>query len=150
MLKYNDFLDSHKSWNNSSDLSEEIEFPHDSKIWGPGMWFNLHMEALSISDEIDISTITKMNNNYIKYLNRILTNLPCDTCRHHATEYIKQNSPEEYKDVIDENGKYIGLFMWTWIFHNTVNTRLKKPTIGFETAINIYEDNGICTSDCGN
>ena len=131
-------------------MKEIVEFPHDSNVWGPGMWFNIHMEALAISKQSSCSKAKSMIDNYIEYLNRILPELPCDVCKNHATNYIKENSPEEYRDVKDEEGNYIGMFLWTWIFHNAVSTRLNKPTLSLETAKNIYEDGGICTDDCGN
>ncbi len=134
----------------NSEHDKIVEFPHKSDIWGPGMWFNIHTEALAISKQSSYNKVKTMTDNYIEYLNRIFPELPCDTCRNHATTYIKENPLEEYREVRDDDGNYIGIFMWTWIFHNSVSTRLGKPTLSLETSKNIYEDGGICLDDCGN
>lgn len=120
-----------------------MEFPHKSDIWGPGMWYNIHIKGKYAIDEKSI-------NEYIDYLYFILPKLPCDICKDHATDYIKNNPPEKYKNMKNKDGVNIGMFKWSWTFHNAVNSRLKNPIIDYYTAMNMYEDLGICTGSCGN
>lgn len=53
---------------------------------------------------------------------------PCGVCRDHMKEYISQNPPESAKNA----------FYWTWQFHNAVNSKLGKPTLSYEDALNLY------------
>lgn len=53
----------------------------------------------------------------------------CGNCRQHATAYIEQIKPEIY---------FVNCFYYTVMFHNSVNSRLGKPVIGYETALSWY------------
>jgi hypothetical protein len=48
--------------------------------------------------------------------------------------------------MVDKNGRNIGMFYWSWEFHNAVNSYLKKYQPTFEEAFNYYIDgnNGVC------
>lgn len=118
-----------------------MSFPSDSKIWGPGVWFTLHVYAL------DADTYEKIIN-FIYYVKLLLPKLPCDKCREHALQYLENNPIENYFYVKDNEGIRRGMFKWTWTFHNAVNTRLGKMVIDYDTAIDIYEDPAICTDSC--
>jgi len=116
------------------------KFPSDSKIWGPGVWWTIHIQAKHATDHTKIQ-------NFIKYIKFILPRLPCMKCREHATAYLKQNPIEEYLNMKDKNG----LFEWSRIFHNAVNIRLgKQHTYDYDTAWSMYEDDEFCTMECGN
>lgn len=122
----------------NNDVSMMTKFPSDSKIWGPGVWWNIHILALRANTQEKI-------NEYIDYIKYILPKLPCLTCRNHATEYLKKHPLEEFININE------GMFRWSWIFHNEVNVRLGKQIINYYTAINLFEDNEseICTDTCG-
>ncbi len=83
---------------------------------------------------------------------------PCLTCREHIKEYLANNSMEAFWGPIyhEVSGEDIGLFKWTWIFHNVVNARLAhwghaKKQMDFDTAYDLYyhSDNTTCSLDCG-
>lgn len=124
----------------TNDISIMTKFPSDSKVWGPGVWWNIHILAKRAGKELNNKN--KINE-YIEYINYILPKLPCSTCREHATDYLKQNPLEEFIEVEE------GMFRWSWIFHNAVNARLGKQIIDYYTAVNIYEDDGVCFDTCG-
>ena len=114
----------------------------DSKIWGPVMWFNIHRVAKE--------AITKeLIEEFINYITVTVNKLPCETCKIHAMKYVEQNHPDMYSKLKDNQGEYNGMFKWTWIFHNAVNSRLNKTIIDYKTAFNMYEDSGICSDICG-
>ena len=120
------------------------KFPSDSKIWGPGVWWTIHVQALHANSKESI-------NKYIEYIEFILPKLPCMKCRNHATEYLSKNRPENYIEFIDNDGELTGMFYWSWKFHNTVNTRLNKDIIDdYYVAKNLYDEDEFCTDDCGN
>ena len=111
----------------------------DPKSWGPGVWFTIHLMAAKAVD-----TISKEL--FIDYLNVIIKNVPCLTCQEHATKYLRENPLIGY--LTDEDPQ--GLFRWTWIFHNFVNSRLHKPFVDWNTAYSMfYGSSSICSGDCG-
>lgn len=94
--------------------------------FGPGMWATIHIlsfNANTKSDQIQ----------FIKTMKIIVNNIPCETCRGHAKEYVKTHKMEEFL-----NEKGYGMFMYTWKFHNTVNQRLGKPIMSYDMAFHRY------------
>ncbi len=137
---------------NSDSLSHAISLIHrhekrelsNPKVSGPGAWYAIHTMAAHVETREE-------ETNCIRNIKLFCNNFKCLTCRGHAQEYIKQHPMEPYLNVKDDVGRKIGLFKWTWIFHNFVNTRLGKPYINFPTAYSIYTDsnNGVCMTSCG-
>ena len=125
------------------------KFPSDSTIWGPGVWWIIHTLALQSNDQESIRK-------YIEIIEYILPRLPCMTCRNHAIEYLRNNRPEKYINFRDDSGELMGMFKWSWEFHNTVNDRLNKFPVGenpfsdYYVAKNLYDEDEFCTDDCGN
>lgn len=112
----------------------------DSSYVGPGQWYCIHTSAQKLNQK-----------NFIDWLYIILDSIKCTICRDHALEYIKQNPIELYRDVKNDDGYIVGMFQWTWKFHNAVNSRLNKKILDYETAYNMYsEDNHTCSDMCGN
>ena len=110
--------------------------------FGPGIWYVIHLKAKNAKDE---SAKIQFKN----FLEDVIQNLPCSTCQQHATTYYQSNPLKDYW-YVKENGEEIGLFKWTWNFHNTVNNRLKKPYVNWENAKMLFDtESGVCTSDCG-
>lgn len=110
--------------------------------FGPGIWYVMHLNAKKATSE-------KTKNEFKEFIEHCIQNLPCSTCQQHATSYYQSNPLKDYWNV-KENGQEIGLFKWTWNFHNTVNNRLKKPYVSWENAKMLFDsDSGVCTSDCG-
>lgn len=112
----------------------------DPKVFGPGMWYVIHNTALKMGEET-----------FSDWIYITLSSIPCLKCRTHAMEYLKQNPLDLFKDVYDEeDGELVGMFKWSWNFHNTVNQKLKKSTLDYRTAYRMYRNESICSSDCGN
>ena len=124
--------------------TEITKFPSDPKIFGPGVWFVIHSSA---HDAIDEKSIT----DFLAFIRKIVTILPCGDCRNHATEYVNTHNPNDFIDLVNESGKKIGMFKYTWMFHNAVNERLGKRIIDFETAYHMYsqDEDTVCPIGCG-
>lgn len=114
----------------------------DPKYIGPGVWSVIHRQAFS-SQTID------QQNYCIIFIKQICYGFPCKICRGHSIEYIKNHPLEEYLGATMD-GKLLGLFIWTWKFHNSVNARLKKPIMSWATASTLYgeSNSNICTANC--
>jgi len=111
----------------------------DPKRWGPGVWFSIHLFAAKATD-------TEEKDFFVQFINTTVKNLPCLECRNHATKYLKRNPLISYMSSRDPKG----LFRWSVDFHNHVNTRLRKRTVRFDAAVEMfYNDSGVCAGDCG-
>ena len=120
-----------------SNSNKEISKP---EIFGPGMWYSIHISAIKMGEE-----------QFLNWVRIIISNIPCLKCKNHATEYLGQNSPELYLNTYNQSGDLIGMFKWTWQFHNDVNKRLGKKILDYTTAYKMYTDESVlCSSDCGN
>lgn len=118
----------------------------DPKYTGPGTWNAIHRIAFDARTDKDQRC-------FIAIMHDICNKYSCMTCRGHCQEYIKNHPMEEYLGVVVEiDGKKImlGMFIWTWKFHNAVNYRLKKPIMSWTTAYNLYNDtdNLVCSKSC--
>jgi hypothetical protein len=118
----------------------------DPKYIGPGTWNVIHRRAFKARTH-DQQII------FIDFMKEICYGFPCTVCKGHCTEYIKNHPMEEYLDIlIDINGERmaLGLFVWSWKFHNAVNARIKKPIMSWDTAYNLYSDTEslVCSKNC--
>lgn len=114
-------------------------------IVGPGVWFSIHLTSKD-------ATTPEKKKHFIQYMQQLSEEFPCLKCRNHIQDYLKDNSFDDFYTIINEEGDDVGLFKWSWIFHNTVNTRLGKPYMEWETAWSSYNntDDGdmICSQEC--
>lgn len=120
-------------------LSQYKNF-EDVTYYGPGEWLIIHEDSLE-NDENAAKSIIKR-----------IKKLRCDVCKKHASEYLKTNPIEPYigKMIVHEGvSRPIGLFVWTWLFHNAVNTRLGKPTMRLTDALMAIQT-GSCATECSN
>lgn len=119
------------------------KFPSDPKESGPGLWFILHTAAKEAKTE-------EKKRHFQQLLDIIKRNHPCQSCRNHMEEFINTHPLGNFWNIKSEKGEEIGLFLWTFIFHNSVNSRLNKKQPDWETAYNMYSNEEItpCTSDC--
>lgn len=101
----------------------------DIKKYGPGMWYSIHQDA-KISDK------DSTRNQFINNLKSKFELFPCDKCKEHITQYMKDYPLEK-----SEN-----LFYWTWKFHNDVNKRLGKQEFSYEVIYNVHFGNDKCES----
>lgn len=118
----------------------------DPKYIGPGTWNIMHKQSYK-ADSHDKQII------FIKLMKDICNDFPCTVCKGHCVEYIKNHPMEEYLDVLVEiNGKklVLGMFVWTWKFHNNVNYRIKKPLMSWDTAYDLYSsgESLVCSKNC--
>jgi hypothetical protein len=103
----------------------------NSTQFGPGSWFSLHTYAAN-------SFSAERKAAFIDFVNIITSNLKCHICRGHAIQYVTANPPALMYNLQDPDGREIGLFKWTWIFHNAVNRRLGYPEMSFDDAYRIF------------
>ena len=126
---------------------EKFKDHTDPKYIGPGTWIVLHKRSFDAVTE-------KEQKAYIELVESICYNFGCSVCRGHCTEYIKNHPLEDYLNVeiilSDGSKKVLGMFLWTWKFHNAVNARLKKPIMSWDTAYNLYSGKMdlVCSSAC--
>ena len=127
---------------NNPDFEQIKSKISNPNTFGPGIWYCIHMMAKD-------ATTDEKKQKFKEFIEQVVKSLPCQTCLEHATDYYKNNPLVRYWNIT-ENGEQIGLFKWAWTFHNTVNTRLKKPFVSWENAKMLYtKDEGVCTSACG-
>lgn len=120
----------------------------DPKYTGPGTWNVIHRIAFKARTKSEQLA-------FISLMKEICAGFPCKVCNGHCTEYIKNHPMEDYLNTKVEIGhkkEPLGLFIWSWKFHNAVNTRLKKPIMSWDTAYNIYSEKEslICSKSCLN
>lgn len=121
---------------------EHVDRLSDPKVVGPGVWWMTHMLA---RDAIDKEGIDK----FIKHMNFLAENFSCKNCRKHINEYMKLHSFDDLKNLKNKDGELIGMFKWAWLFHNAVNTRIGKPYIEWETAVEMfYTEPEVCSKNC--
>lgn len=114
-----------------------------SKRIGPGVWYTIHKLAIR-------ATTKQKALSFIETLNVIVREFPCDECRKHGISFMERTPPENYLDLLDTDGNMIGMFRWSWEFHNTANRGLKKSTMSFDDAYAIYNnDQSVCLGNCG-
>jgi hypothetical protein len=106
---------------------------HNLEYIGPGIWYVIHKTAITATDGAKIDF-------FLTLLKVVVKNLGLK-CKNHAQDYINQHPPNDYREIIDENtGERIGMFYWSWEFHNDVNLRLGKNQMTFEEAYNLYKN----------
>lgn len=114
----------------------------DPKVFGPGVWFLIHTCAKeSITED--------KKRFFVSLLQLIERNLGCEKCKLHMSEYMKNNPINPYWNLINEKKEQIGMFNWSWKFHNSVNSKLSRPILDWETAYSMYyETPSICSKGC--
>lgn len=105
-----------------------------------GVWMIFHIQAKEAQTDKTKRAFQHLIENFLKYFK-------CSHCVGHAQEFYKSHPLSDYWDMKDVNGVDIGMFYWTWLFHNSVNRRLKKYTPSFEEAYQYWNsDTPVCTS----
>jgi hypothetical protein len=114
------------------------------EIVGPGTWFCLHLEGYHAKTPAQIQ-------NFIGFITRVTSNFKCLNCRKHAMKYIANHPFEPYVNMTLPNGEQIGMFRYTFDFHNTVNKNIGKPVMDFDEAYKMFsdQDGAVCTKACG-
>lgn len=85
---------------------------------------------------------TEKKNEFVNFMKQdVAPKLPCYGCRVHCEQYVKDNDMTPYFNVYKVIGGKtydIGIFEWTWKFHNNVNTKLYRKEFSFDDAFNKY------------
>ena len=118
--------------------SDNTKYPKTVE-WGPFIWKVLHTLAERAGKQSN--TILQIDEQrawplVVKTFSAII---PCEECRAHATQYIKENPfqpPESYPAW----NLYIRTYFYT--FHEIVNTRLGKPSFPFSDLSTTYKSTG--------
>lgn len=120
---------------------------NDPKYIGPGTWYTIHSTAKRAGDSGDYNT----KKEFVNLMEHLKTSFVCTTCRKHIGEYMDAHPFNTYWIMIDpKTKKDIGLFKWSFDFHNAVNQRLGYPIMDWDTAYNIYYDeSSVCDLNCG-
>lgn len=111
----------------------------DPASFGPGIWYKMHCDAI-------ICNNLTLKESFVIMINNLCNNFKCMHCKPHFRKFIDDNPLERYFNVRDEKGRDVGIFKWTWEFHNAVNARLGKAQPSFEEAYNYYSNAnvGVC------
>lgn len=110
---------------------------------GPGIWFNMHIDAVYATSDL-------LKKNFIIKVNNICDNFKCKKCQPHFRKFIDTHPLKNYWNIRDKKGNDIGFFKWTWELHNQVNKFLNKYQTTLEESYAYYSnaDSGVCF-DCG-
>jgi FAD-linked sulfhydryl oxidase len=97
----------------------------DPTIWGSKMWAMIHLISLQAPENIDAN----VRNSYYMFFTMMPYVLPCDKCREHWLEHVRQHPIEDALDTRDD------LFRWSVDMHNLVNRSLGKPEVSYDAAL---------------
>lgn len=144
--KFNNIIKAETLRLEAGALIDEFSDHTDPKYVGPGTWNVIHRVAF-------LARTKDEQLEFIKLMKLICSGFPCSVCRGHCTTYINDNPMEEFLEIkIDMDGKELelGMFLWSWKFHNAVNLRIDKPLMSWDTAYNLYSDSEslVCSSSC--
>ena len=100
----------------------------DPNIWGPQLWFSLHIITLNYPN--NPSDIEK--HNYKKFFETLINVIPCNYCKHNLKIHMK-------KLPIDNalNNKN-SLVKWLFNIHNLTNEHLNKKIFTYQEFISKY------------
>lgn len=115
----------------------------DPAIIGPGAWYIIHLKA-------KFAVTKSKKDDFIEFMDILSVEFPCKKCRNHIRKYIDSHPIKDFYNLKNNDGEEIGMFKWSWMFHNAVNTRLGKPYVDWDTAWNMYDsdDNHVCNQSC--
>uniref|UniRef100_A0A6C0LCI3 thiol oxidase n=1 Tax=viral metagenome TaxID=1070528 RepID=A0A6C0LCI3_9ZZZZ len=83
--------------------------------WGPAIWIFLHTIAAKIKEDKYSAVAPQL----FSFIQKICSNLPCPDCAAHARGFLS-------KIVFSRVATKLDLIRLLFIFHNSVNRRLKK------------------------
>lgn len=95
--------------------------------WAIPTWIFFH----TLAEKINENFLKNNSANVLQIIKSICHNLPCPTCRQHATLYMSRIDINH----IDSKEKIKNMF---FVFHNSVNKRLGKQQYGIE-GLNRYK-----------
>lgn len=129
--------------NSNEYKNQALDKITDPSSWGVGCWYSIHTYAMNAKTD-------DTKKAFMDYMKIICTNIKCENCRGHATEYLEKHPIKDFHNIKNEHGEDIGMFKWTYLFHNAVNSRLGKPQMLWETAYSMYSPTSpVCVQGCG-
>lgn len=138
------FIDELKSYANQLIQNDNMQSHEHTnpKYIGPGTWNVMHTLAYNARTK-------SQQQAFCDTVHTLIYQFPCEVCRQHAINYLKQYPITDYL-----NDK-MGMFVWTWKFHNRVNFRINKQPMSYEMAEHIYSklaestiNHEVCTKEC--
>lgn len=114
----------------------------DPRSFGPGAWLVIHTLAYNAQSNSE-------KTHFQRSMKHICEGLKCSVCSGHCGDYLKNHPIRDYWYVKDKEGRDVGMFKWSWAFHNAVNARLGKPILDYSTAYYLYSDSEdtVCTKE---
>jgi hypothetical protein len=118
---------------NNENLKKNINKQLEEKTentrvrWGPSTWFLFH----TLAEKVKENEFDKIKEELLNNIKSICMNLPCPTCREHATLYIQRLNYNSIKTKED-----LKLFLFN--FHNEVNIRKNVPLFLYQELENKY------------
>lgn len=88
-----------------------------TKLWGPDVWYVIHVIADSAPDEFT----AKDTENYSQFYKSLANVLPCPACSVHFNEFLQSNPPT-FKTRMEA-------MYWTIKAHNHANKHTNKPEL---------------------
>lgn len=122
-------------------MESKIKLIGDPKYIGPGVWYIIHLKAKDATND-------KRIDQFIDFMYMLTEKFSCKNCRKHMTAYINDHPMENLRYLENDKGVRIGMFKWSWLFHNAVNTRIHKPFVDWETAWEMYDNPDVCSKSC--
>lgn len=101
----------------------------DPKIWGPFMWFILHIISFNYPEKP--TPFDKQS--YRDFFNSLKHVIPCKECKKHYTKNIQEHPITPHLD----NKKH--LIEWLIKIHNLVNISLNKKIYTTDEVLKTYE-----------
>lgn len=99
----------------------------NSETFSP-LWKVIHESANEALDDQGIE-------NFKIVLMAVIRSLPLGHCFEHATKYVIENRPDDLRrtrEIINGKERNVGMAVYSWRMHNSVNRRLSKPEMTWE------------------
>lgn len=125
-----------------ANLGKNEEQQISNYHWGPAGWQFLH----SVTFSYPTNPTVQEKEQFKQFFQQLKYVLPCPSCREHYADGIEKTVPiDKYLDSRES------LTQWLWKLHNSVNERLGKPTVSYESVKQKYESmQGICQRSMAN
>lgn len=107
-------------------------------VWGPPFWFVLHTVSFNYPEH---PTYSDKRTHYDFFYN-IRNVLPCEMCRQHYRELLKQYPIEPFLDSRES------IISWVILIHNQVNQRLGKEMMSRDAVLEKYNQTYTRQSFC--
>ena len=101
----------------------------EPNIWGPGAWLFLHSITLNYPDNPTL----EHKKIYSDFFNRLKDVLPCEICKKHYSQNIK-DSPINFSLNSKE-----AITKWLVNIHNKVNSMYNKPNLDYNSFLKLYK-----------